>query len=1235
MKNWKQILAGFSSAALLLTNVGMTPMAVYAEETKSELESGRVKLTGTFPESAVLTATSRSADDVSVEDGQDLVAAYDLSIKYTVVTEAEGDDEEPTEEEKDYTLGEDETVTITFSDSDALADVETVYVYQMVDDTLTKVEDAACENGAVSFETSSLATFAVTKDKEETPEPEETTLDIASIELSDNIKEDGTIVAAFKDSQGEDITDQVITAAKNGDVKITWNGGNDREGAVSDDTPNKLNVVKDHGSQKTYTASVGDVTSNSLKVDYYDEVQNGGFEDPVVSAATNWEDRGGWAYITNQYVPAWNTSANDEKIEFGEYNDTAHGIKGDYYDKDQVGDQYAELNADEIATLYQDVLTDGGSALNWSLLHHALSSRGSSTTDTMYVVVMSTKEAEMLLDGTNADIIKTVVAEVGENATNAAYTITTGKYKGEQVKVTVWTLETQSMKSGNVYSCKSLKGNGTSSSTTGWSFYKGSYTVPQGQYLTRLFFASGSGSATGGNLLDEVYFDQKVAYTIEYWVWDAEEKAYVLQDKSTTTGRQYPNENVDVDTTQYEEYAFVGSTQGTESGGSNPASTSKKTSFAVSGDNNVMSLYYMASSVGTITWEDEDAPAGTRPTDPADVKITTVVDGKTYTATVSVDEDGNWTYEFEDLPRYDSEGNVIRYDIETEVDNYTTDVDEEGNITYTYNSNVSHEIEWIDGDGTGRPDPEDVKITTVVDGKTYTATVTVDKDGNWSYEFEGLPRYDADGKEISYTIKTEVDGYTTDVDENGKVTYVKNADITGTLNWIDNDNADGTRPETVEVMVKGSNGKTYRRTVKVPAKGNSVDYEIDDLPGYDENGDPITYSLTSVITEDGAEYEVTYADNKTDATLRRAADQKVSGKITWVDNNDADGIRPDDVTVDVYDADGNKVGTTKVTVDADGNWTYSVDDLPKYDDNGKAIEYTIKVSTVDGYEAEIDGTNAVLTHGPVTAVTGTITWNDNDDKDGVRPDDVTITVYDGDGNKVGTAEVTVDEDGKWSYSLIDLPRFDENGEEIKYTAKISTVDGYEAEVDGTAITLTHESNDEDKKTTSDSGSGKHDGGKYAQVDFYLVDDANTQPLGSGVFALYTAADELVGTYTTDANGHIQFPNLKGGSYYLVQLSAPDGYVLNDTRVKFTVDGTPLALMLTDKAANAATPAMDTAAPSDGAAADVTATVDQGAGAAVGGATGDSSNMMLYGAATGVAAILLAVWFVMNRRRSNG
>lgn len=85
------------------------------------------------------------------------------------------------------------------------------------------------------------------------------------------------------------------------------------------------------------------------------------------------------------------------------------------------------------------------------------------------------------------------------------------------------------------------------------------------------------------------------------------------------------------------------------------------------------------------------------------------------------------------------------------------------------------------------------------------------------------------------------------------------------------------------------------------------------------------------------------------------------------------------------------------------------------------------------------------------SVSGTKTWDDGNNQDGIRPDSIKVNLL-ADGKIVQTVDVTAEND--WSYEFSDLPKYAE-GKEIVYTISEEPVEGYTTEVNGYNLTNTH------------------------------------------------------------------------------------------------------------------------------------------------------------------------------------
>lgn len=113
---------------------------------------------------------------------------------------------------------------------------------------------------------------------------------------------------------------------------------------------------------------------DSLNVE--NAIQNPGFETPPIRTTSS--------QMPQENVQDWETTAKEGMIEFG---GNWNGHTAPHYstsrDKNNAeGYQFAELNADEESTLYQNVTTVGGNVYEWGLQH-----RGRIGVDKMALII--------------------------------------------------------------------------------------------------------------------------------------------------------------------------------------------------------------------------------------------------------------------------------------------------------------------------------------------------------------------------------------------------------------------------------------------------------------------------------------------------------------------------------------------------------------------------------------------------------------------------------------------------------------------------------------------------------------------------------------------------------------------------------------------------------------------------------------------------------------------------------
>lgn len=454
-------------------------------------------------------------------------------------------------------------------------------------------------------------------------------------------------------------------------------------------------------------------------------------------------------------------------------------------------------------------------------------------------------------------------------------------------------------------------------------------------------------------------------------------------------------------------------------------------------------------------WEDAANQDGVRP-DSVSVTLSGS-DGKTYKATLT--KDGGFSETFENLPVFFNNGTKIAYTVtEDAVAGYIgkTATDDTGYVLSITNTHTPETISktitktWDDNDNQDGIRPTNVKVELYgTDGTLRTQYLT--KDNNWSYSFENLPKYQNEGTIILYTAKEEaIEGYTqksvttatgfnfTNTHEPQTVTYG------ATKVWLDDDNRDGVRPNSITLTLTGSDGSKY--TKQMTAASNWSDVTFERVPMFN-NGKYITYTLSEndvpsyvnsvAVSEDGKFFTVTNTHTPDHAII----------KITevWHDENDQDGIRPKKVTTIIVGSNGNR---HEVPLHSSGDWHYTCDDLVKYWKNGQLVDYTVEAVTIDGYTSEVKslGNNVFEvhnTHIPETiSKTVTKTWKDNENQDGIRPASVTVTLT---GSNAVSKTATLNEENGWTATFENLPKRD-HGNIVTYNVKESDVEGYEASI---------------------------------------------------------------------------------------------------------------------------------------------------------------------------------------------
>ena len=279
--------------------------------------------------------------------------------------------------------------------------------------------------------------------------------------------------------------------------------------------------------------------------------------------------------------------------------------------------------------------------------------------------------------------------------------------------------------------------------------------------------------------------------------------------------------------------------------------------------------------------------------------------------------------------------------------------------------NVSGMKTWEDEDDKYGERPESITVNLMADGVKVDSK-TVSSGDNWTYSFGDMLKYNAEDKEIVYTVSEEVvENYESKVNGyNITNTYIKPApetiNISGTKTWEDEDDKYGERPESITVNLMADGVKVDSKTV---SSGDNWAYSFEEVLKYNAEDKEIVYTVSEEVVEN---YETKVNGyNITNTYIKPAPETiNISGMKTWEDEDDKYGERPESITVNLM-ADGVKVDSK--TVSSEDNWTYSFENMLKYNAEDKEIVYTVSEEVVKNYETKINGYNITNTYiKPVT-----------------------------------------------------------------------------------------------------------------------------------------------------------------------------------------------------------------------------------------------------------------------------
>lgn len=274
------------------------------------------------------------------------------------------------------------------------------------------------------------------------------------------------------------------------------------------------------------TGDLGSAPNNPNTAD--NAIVNGSFEEPAQETMLA-------PQLDAKKVDGWSTTAKGQLIEFGVNIGKSSAPQLSGSDKSiPDGKQFAELNANEVSTLYQNVRTVSGHIYEWGLSH-----RGRAGTDTMALIIGPQQDiAPAKPNKTGQDQFMRLTDWVQRNAQTLGVTVPTD---GCSQRITIYSKKFDKNggflnNTGSESPFSTAPSNLYTETWSVWIIATGyqswgsygthspaynplqgigggigcSYTVPVGQNETTFAFcsysSSGSGGLTVGNLLDNITF---------------------------------------------------------------------------------------------------------------------------------------------------------------------------------------------------------------------------------------------------------------------------------------------------------------------------------------------------------------------------------------------------------------------------------------------------------------------------------------------------------------------------------------------------------------------------------------------------------------------------------------------------------------------------------------------------------------------------------------------------------
>lgn len=434
-------------------------------------------------------------------------------------------------------------------------------------------------------------------------------------------------------------------------------------------------------------------------------------------------------------------------------------------------------------------------------------------------------------------------------------------------------------------------------------------------------------------------------------------------------------------------------------------------------------------------------------------------------------------YEFNDLPRYSTDGKEYSYTVvEDTISGYTSSG--EGNLSneYTITNTFTNETITVMGEKTWKGVEDKylsivptitIKLESSLDnGENWTAVegkVIELTAGNTKYEFENLPKYASDSREYKYrVVETPLVGYTSSNNGSYNIlnTYTPGETaVKVTKKWTNVDPNTDKVPE-VKIILKQSGTEVDSIVLD---KENEYSHIFEGLAKYAPTGEEYVYTVEEVLGDNVVGYSKVITSGNDGFIIENTFDINAVADIIFnkVWRNIPKGSEVPSIKLHLYQNGVEMVdeyGIIDNGIKEDGKDKYVFKNLPKYSTDGKEYVYTIKEDSINGYTSsgeanESNNYTIINTYdgGEKVVISGKKTWVNV--KDINKVPDITLRVL-RDGKEIHSIIVP---SGTTTYKidLASIVKYASDGHEYIYSLTEDKIDGFKSESDGYNFTNTN------------------------------------------------------------------------------------------------------------------------------------------------------------------------------------